>query len=139
LFRVRRRKFVEIQTPKLVGGASEGGSAVFRLEYFGEPACLAQSPQLYKQMCAACSDFERVFEIGPVFRAESSNTHRHLTEFHGMDLEMVINEHYYEVLDLFSDLFIYIFEQLKARFSKEIEAVRAQFPFEDLQVRSIAV
>jgi aspartyl-tRNA synthetase len=90
-------------------------------------------------MCAACSDFERVFEIGPVFRAESSNTHRHLTEFHGMDLEMVINEHYYEVLDLFSDLFIYIFEQLKARFSKEIEAVRAQFPFEDLQVRSIAV
>jgi hypothetical protein len=109
---------------------------VFRLEYFGEPACLAQSPQLYKQMCAACSDFERVFEIGPVFRAESSNTHRHLTEFHGMDLEMVINEHYYEVLDLFSDLFIYIFEQLKARFSKEIEAVRAQFPFEDLQVCS---
>jgi hypothetical protein len=72
----RSRGFTEIQTPKLVGGASEGGSAVFRLDYFGEPACLAQSPQLFKQMCAACSDFERVFEIGPVFRAESSNTHR---------------------------------------------------------------
>jgi len=127
-----KQKFVEIQTPKLVGGASEGGSAVFRLEYFGEPACLAQSPQLYKQMCAACSDFERVFEIGPVFRAESSNTHRHLTEFHGLDVEMVIHEHYYEVLDVFSDLFIYIFEQLKERFATEIEAVRAQHPFEDL-------
>lgn len=79
----RRRGFTEIQTPKLVGGASEGGSAVFRLDYFGEPACLAQSPQLFKQMCAACSDFERVFEIGPVFRAESSNTHRTLLGSHG--------------------------------------------------------
>lgn len=128
---------MEIQTPKLVAGASEGGSAVFRLPYFGEPACLAQSPQLYKQMCAACSDFERVFEIGPVFRAEQSNTHRHLTEFHGMDLEMVINEHYYEVLDVFSDLFIYIFEGLKSRFASEIEAVRAQHPFEDLVVHAV--
>ena len=128
---------MEIQTPKLIGGASEGGSAVFRLEYFGEQACLAQSPQLYKQMCAACSDFERVYEIGPVFRAEQSNTKRHLTEFHGMDLEMVINEHYYEVLDLFSELFIFIFEQLKARYPREIEAVRAQHPFEDLVVRGL--
>lgn len=56
------------------GGASEGGSSVFQLKYFGESACLAQSPQLYKQMAAACSDLERVFEIGPVFRAENSNT-----------------------------------------------------------------
>lgn len=71
-----QRNFVEIQTPKLLGGASEGGSSVFNLKYFGQDACLAQSPQLYKQMCAACSDFERVFEIGPVFRAENSNTHR---------------------------------------------------------------
>lgn len=70
------RDFVEIQTPKILGGASEGGSSVFHLKYFGESACLAQSPQLYKQMAAACSDFERVFEIGPVFRAENSNTVR---------------------------------------------------------------
>ena len=76
IYRVSRRGFTEIMTPKLIGGASEGGSAVFRLDYFGEPACLAQSPQLAKQMCAACSDFDRVFEIGPVFRAEQSNTHR---------------------------------------------------------------
>jgi lysyl-tRNA synthetase class II len=69
------RDFVEIHTPKLIGGASEGGSNVFKLQYFNQPACLAQSPQLYKQMTAACGGFERVFEIGPVFRAEDSNTH----------------------------------------------------------------
>ena len=128
-----REGFVEIQTPKILGGASEGGSSVFTLKYFGDDACLAQSPQLYKQMAAACSDLERVFEIGPVFRAENSNTHRHLCEFHGLDLEMAINEHYFEVLDVFSALFIYIFDGLNARFRPEIEAVRAQHPFEDLQ------
>ncbi len=59
-------------------------------------AYLAQSPQFYKQM-AVCSDFERVFEIGPVFRAENSNTHRHMTEFMGLDLEMAFEFHYHEV------------------------------------------
>lgn len=59
----------------------------------------------------------------------------HLCEFHGLDLEMTINEHYYEVLDVFSDLFIYIFDELKKRFPRELEAVRAQHPFEDLKVR----
>ncbi len=58
----------------------------------------------------------------------------HLTEFHGLDLEMAINEHYYEVLDVFSDLFIYIFDELNKRCKPEIEAVRAQYPFEDLKV-----
>lgn len=71
------RDFVEIHTPKLIGGASEGGSNVFKLQYFNQSACLAQSPQFYKQMTAACGGFERVFEIGPVFRAEDSNTHRY--------------------------------------------------------------
>lgn len=70
------RNFIEIHTPKLIGGASEGGSNVFQLKYFEQPACLAQSPQLYKQMVAACGGFDRIFEIGPVFRAENSNTHR---------------------------------------------------------------
>ena len=59
--------FIEIHTPKLIAGASEGGASVFSLDYKGTPACLAQSPQLYKQMCI-CADFDRVFEIGPVFR-----------------------------------------------------------------------
>lgn len=84
-------------------------------------------------MAAACSDLERVFEIGPVFRAENSNTHRHLCEFHGLDMEMAINEHYYEVLDVFSELFIYIFDCINKYFKRELEAVRAQHPFEDLQ------
>jgi aspartyl-tRNA synthetase len=94
------KNFIEIHTPKLIGGASEGGSNVFNFQYFGQPACLAQSPQLYKQMTAGCGGFDRVFEIGPVFRAENSNTHRHLCEFTGMDFEMAIYEHYYEALDV---------------------------------------
>ena len=61
-----------------------------------------------------------------------------MTEFHGLDLEMVINEHYYEVLDVFSDLFIFIFDELNKRCKPEIEAVRAQYPFEDLKVRAVA-
>ena len=70
--------------------------AVFKTDYFGKSACLAQSPQLYKQMAVA-SDLDRVFEIGPVFRAEKSNTRRHLCEFTGLDLEMSIKSHYNEV------------------------------------------
>jgi aspartyl/asparaginyl-tRNA synthetase len=90
------KDFVGIHSPKLIGGSSEGGAAVFKLMYNGQPACLAQSPQLYKQM-AICGGYERVFEVGPVFRAENSNTHRHLCEFVGLDAEMEIKEHYFEV------------------------------------------
>mmetsp|Transcript_22681 Transcript_22681/g.27813 ORF Transcript_22681/g.27813 Transcript_22681/m.27813 type:complete len:608 (-) Transcript_22681:212-2035(-) len=125
--------FVEIHTPKLIGGASEGGSEVFTLDYFGQQACLAMSPQLHKQMTAACSGFERVFEVGPVFRAENSNTRRHLCEFTGMDLEMAIHEHYDEVLEVFSDLFIAIFDGINERCQNELERVREQHPFEDLK------
>ena len=77
-------------------GSSEGGAAVFRLDYKGQPACLAQSPQLHKQM-GIRADFGRVFEIGPVFRAEDSFTHRHLCEFIGLDVEMAIKKNYFEV------------------------------------------
>ncbi len=127
------KHFIEIHSPKLIGGASEGGSNVFKLQYFNQPACLAQSPQLYKQMAAACSGFERVFEIGPVFRAENSNTHRHLCEFTGLDFEMAIYEHYYEALDLMSGLFIHIFDGLNERFRNELQIISQQYPFEPLQ------
>lgn len=70
------RDFVEIHSPKIIPGVSEGGSQVFRLNYFGQPCCLAQSPQLYKQM-AVTGDLFKVFEVGSVFRAEDSNTHRY--------------------------------------------------------------
>ena len=117
------KDFIEIHTPKLLAAASEGGANVFKVTYFDRSAYLAQSPQLYKQMLVT-SDFERVFEIAPVFRAENSFTHRHLTEFVGLDLEMTFEEHYHEVLELIEEMFMYIFKGFKERYSKEIETVR---------------
>lgn len=125
--------FIEIHTPKLLSGASEGGADVFTLDYFGKPACLSMSPQLHKQMAAACGGFERVFEVGPVFRAENSNTRRHLCEFTGLDFEMAIHEHYDEVLDVLGELFVHIFEGLKKTCGPELERVREQHGFDDLQ------
>jgi len=126
------RDFVEIHTPKIIPGVSEGGAAVFKLGYFGQTCCLAQSPQLYKQM-GVVSDLFRVFEIGPVFRAEDANTPRHMCEFTGLDFEMEIKEHYHEVLKTLSDLFVYIFDQINANCKAELEAVNAQYPFNPLQ------
>jgi nondiscriminating aspartyl-tRNA synthetase len=81
------RGFTELHTPKLMGTASESGAEVFPVDYFGSPAYLAQSPQLYKQLAIAAG-FDRVMEVGPVFRAEPSFTARHSSEFTGLDLEM---------------------------------------------------
>ncbi|KAJ9507170.1 hypothetical protein QJQ45_004832 [Haematococcus lacustris] len=120
--------FQEIHSPKLIAGASEGGASVFKLDYMGTPACLAQSPQLYKQM-AITADCERVFEVGPVFRAENSNTHRHLCEFMGLDFEMAINEHYCEVMEVVEGVFEHIFTGLATRHSRELAVVGQQFPF----------
>ncbi|GCF00384.1 aspartate--tRNA ligase dps1 [Zygosaccharomyces mellis] len=127
------RKFTEIHTPKLLGAASEGGASVFEVGYFKSKAYLAQSPQFHKQQLII-ADFERVFEIGPVFRAENSNTHRHMTEFTGLDLEMAFEEHYHEVVDLLSDLFVFIFTELSKRYTKEIELVRKQYPVEEFRL-----
>eukprot|EP00271_Cylindrocystis_brebissonii_P014445 TRINITY_DN3579_c0_g1_i13.p1 TRINITY_DN3579_c0_g1~~TRINITY_DN3579_c0_g1_i13.p1 ORF type:complete len:600 (+),score=130.84 TRINITY_DN3579_c0_g1_i13:2-1801(+) len=126
------RGFKEIHTPKLTPGSSEGGAAVFHLDYKGRPACLAQSPQLYKQM-AVLADFGKVFEIGPVFRAENAFTHRHLCEFTGLDFEMEIKEHYFEVLEVVEQLFLAIFEGLNTRWKTELAAVQLQYPFEPLK------
>jgi len=125
--------FVEIHTPKITPGVSEGGAQVFRTNYFGRNACLAQSPQLYKQM-AVVSDLYRVYEIGPVFRAEDSNTHRHMCEFMGLDFEMAFKEHYHEVLTTIANLFVYVFEQIAKNHQLELSAVNAQYPFEPLQI-----
>ncbi|KAL9688155.1 hypothetical protein QQ045_032570 [Rhodiola kirilowii] len=129
---LKKEGFVGIRTPKLIAGSSEGGAAVFRLDYKGTPACLAQSPQLHKQM-AINGDFGRVFEIGPVFRAEDSFTHRHLCEFTGLDVELEIKEHYFEVTDIVDRLFVSMFDHLNEKCSKELEAVRQQYPFENLK------
>ncbi len=123
------RGFVEIHTPKIISAASEGGANVFQVSYFKGKAFLAQSPQLYKQMAIA-ADFGKVFTVGGVFRAEDSNTHRHLTEFVGLDLEMAFSHHYHEVVDTIGAMFTDMFRGLRDRFSGEIEVIRQQFPAE---------
>ncbi|PWY98511.1 aspartyl-tRNA synthetase [Testicularia cyperi] len=122
--------FLEIHTPKLQGGASESGSSVFMLDYFGRPAFLAQSPQLYKQMCIA-ADFKRVYEIGPVFRAENSNTARHLTEYTGLDIEMEV-VHYYDAIKVIDGMLKNIFHTLQTKFKAERELIKRHFPHDDL-------
>jgi nondiscriminating aspartyl-tRNA synthetase len=123
-----KRGFRSVHTPKLLGAATEGGASVFEVpNYFGKQAFLAQSPQFHKQMLI-CADVERVFEIGPVFRAENSNSHRHLTEFTGLDFEMVFDNHYHEVLGLAEDLIIYMVKGLLEQYKSEIAIVHEFFP-----------
>ena len=131
LFRdiLTERGFTEIHTPKIISAASEGGANVFTVSYFKDSAYLAQSPQLYKQMAIA-ADFDKVFTVGAVFRAEDSNTHRHLTEFVGLDLEMAFKYHYHEVLFTIGDTFTQMFKGLRDQYAGEIEAVRQQYNVE---------
>jgi ergosteryl-3beta-O-L-aspartate synthase len=125
------RNFLEIFTPKLQSASAESGAEVFQVPYFGRTAVLAQSPQLSKQM-AISSDFGRVFEVGPVFRAEDSNTHRHLTEYTGLDLEMAVHEHYHEALDVIDELLKFIFTEIYEKCRREIEIIKSRFPHKDL-------
>ncbi|KAE8148721.1 aspartyl-tRNA synthetase [Aspergillus avenaceus] len=116
-----------IFTPKLVSSATEGGSNVFEVKYFKRNGYLAQSPQLYKQMCIA-GDMENVFEVAPVFRAEDSNTHRHLTEFAGLDFEKTFQSHYHEVLEFAENLLVFILTQLKERYAEQIAVIQKSYP-----------
>ncbi|KAJ5167734.1 Aspartate--tRNA ligase [Penicillium canariense] len=125
------RGFIEIHTPKLQGAATESGASVFQVNYFGRPAFLAQSPQLAKQMAIA-ADFGRVYEIGAVFRAENSNTHRHLTEYTGLDIEMAIEEHYHEMLETLDATIKNILSGVYGKYRREINMVKNQFPCEDV-------
>lgn len=134
LFRdiLTKKGFVEIHTPKIISAASEGGANVFTVSYFKNSAYLAQSPQLYKQMAIA-ADFDKVFTVGAVFRAEDSNTHRHLTEFVGLDLEMAFKYHYHEVVDTIGNTFTEMFRGLRDNFAVEIATVGQQFNVEPFQ------
>ncbi|EEH11166.1 aspartyl-tRNA synthetase [Histoplasma capsulatum G186AR] len=123
--------FIEIHTPKLQSSATESGASVFEVKYFTREAFLAQSPQLAKQMAIA-ADFERVYEIGAVFRAENSNTHRHLTEYTGLDIEMAIEEHYHEALETIDSVLKEIFKGIYGRYRREVDIIKGQFPHEDL-------
>ncbi len=97
--------FTNINSPKLTTIGVESGAELFIVDYFGKPAYLAQSPQIYKQMFVT-GGFERVYELGPVFRAEHSHTTRHLTEFTGIDFEMGFINDYTDVMDMIENMFI---------------------------------
>jgi len=115
--------FVEINTPKLVGGAAEGGAEVFKLDYFGKEATLAQSPQLYKQIMVGV--FERVFEIAPAFRAELSATTRHVSEVTMLDVEMGYIESHEDVLKLLQDLVYTVLSRAYDEHSDELKSLQA--------------
>ena len=114
------KDFIEIHSPKLIGTASESGSDVFEVKYFDRFAYLAQSPQFYKQMAMA-SGFEKIFEVGPVFRAEKSYTSKHTTEFTGFDLEFSYINDYRDVMALEAELLTYALGKVSEKYGKEIE------------------
>lgn len=116
------RSFMEIHTPKLIGAASESGADVFEVQYFDRKAYLAQSPQFYKQMAMA-SGFERIFEVGPVFRAEKSFTSKHTTEFTGFDLEFSFIDSYRDVMKMEEELLTYALTKVKEAYGDDIERV----------------
>ncbi len=123
---LRARRFIEIQTPKLVGSATEGGANVFRLDYFGRPAFLAQSPQFYKQIMVGV--FERVFEVGPVFRAEPHDTPRHLNEYVSLDAELGFIEDHATVMAVLSGVIRGMLAAVAEGCASELSLLRVALP-----------
>lgn len=130
-----QNNFIEIHSPKLMGAPSESGAELFSLEYFERKAYLAQSPQFYKQMAMAAG-FERVFEIGPVFRADPSFTSRHMTEFTSIDMEISWIESHEDVMAMQERLLQYTYQkvkdvhgaEIKARFDVDLNVPELPFP-----------
>ncbi len=120
---LRSQDFIEIKTPKLLSACTEGGADFFKVKYFEREAFLAQSPQFYKQ--AAVGAFERVFEIGSVYRAEPHFTSRHVNEFVGLDAEMGFIENSDDVMDTLEETMKYILRKIKADCEKELRLYKA--------------
>ncbi|WP_433829097.1 aspartate--tRNA(Asn) ligase [Actinoplanes sp. CA-015351] len=120
------QRFVEIQTPKIVESATESGANVFELDYFGRPGYLAQSPQFYKQLMVGV--FERVFEVGPVFRAEPSDTARHLAQYTSLDAEMGFITDHRDVMAALRDTLAGMFEEVTQRTGFVPPPVPAEIP-----------
>ncbi len=116
----RERGFIEVHSPKLMETASESGAELFKMEYFGTTAYLAQSPQFYKQM-AMSAGFDRIFEIGPVFRANPSFTSRHDTEFTSIDVEVSWIDSFEDIMQLEEEWLHYVLMSLQEEFGKEIK------------------
>jgi len=115
-----KRKFIEINTPKIIGSASEGGADLFSLDYFGQQAYLAQSPQLYKEQMTI--GLERVFEISSFYRAEKSHTGRHLSEFTSVDIEAAMMD-YTDVMDVLESIVIDVFKNTAENSKTEQEEI----------------
>lgn len=118
--------FTEIRTPKLVAGNAEGGANVFKLEYFGSKAFLAQSPQFYKQTMVGV--YDRVFEAAPVFRAEKHNTTRHLNEYTSLDFEMGYINSFEDIMEMETQLLRSIFRLLNEKYGKELSLLEVHLP-----------
>ncbi|SFB20750.1 nondiscriminating aspartyl-tRNA synthetase [Acetitomaculum ruminis DSM 5522] len=121
--------FTEITTPKINAKGAEGGSNLFRLEYFNKKAVLAQSPQFYKQMMVGV--YERVFETGPVFRAEKHSTKRHLNEYMGLDFEMGFIDSFEDIMNVETGFLKYMVEFLKKDYQKELNILNVELPVID--------
>lgn len=118
--------FTEIHSPKIGAKGAEGGANVFKLDYFHRPAVLAQSPQFYKQMMVGV--FDRVMEVGPVFRAEKHNTKRHLNEYTGLDFEMGYIDDFTDIMAMETGFLQHMVEILKKEYSAELEILKVKLP-----------
>lgn len=118
--------FTEIHTPKLVYAGAEGGANIFSVNYFGKEVYLAQSPQFYKQMMVGV--FERVFEIGPVFRAEKHDTSRHLNEYTSVDFEMAYINSFEDIMQMEVNMLKYTLKHLQENYSYELDLLKVELP-----------
>lgn len=123
--------FTEIHSPKIVYAGAEGGANIFRLDYFGREAYLAQSPQFYKQMMVGV--FERVYEVGPIFRAEKHDTARHLNEYTGVDFEMGYIDSFRDVMEMKTGMLKTAVSELEREYGHELELLDVRLP----QIREI--
>ena len=121
--------FTEIHSPKIGAKGAEGGANVFKLDYFHRPAVLAQSPQFYKQMMVGV--FDRVFETGPVFRAEKHNTKRHLNEYTSLDFEMGYIDGFEDIMAMETGFLQYTMELLKKEYARELQILNIEVPKTD--------
>jgi nondiscriminating aspartyl-tRNA synthetase len=135
---LRSQDFTEIKTSKLVAGGTEGGTDLFEVDYFDRTMCLAQSPQFYKETMVA-SGLERVFEVGPVYRAEKHDTPRHINEYVSLDVEMGFIESEKDLIELEKGLLAAIFEQVRVKNSADLAAWNAAVPDPELIAKAPTV
>ena len=119
-------RFTEVHTPKIVAEGAEGGANIFKLDYFGQQAYLAQSPQFYKQMMVGV--LERVFEIAPVFRAEKHDTARHLNEYTSVDFEMGFIERFEDIMQMETKMLRYVMRHLAEQYEPELTLLKVALP-----------